>query len=103
MGSRLDYVRDWEHQAKQAHFKVIKLAAQCGVTERQLRRYFQEKFGASPHHWMARRRTAEAKRLLAQGLSVKEVAATAGFSRQENFSRHFKKHSSVTPTKSRLM
>ena len=103
MGSRLDFVRDWEEQAKRAQFKVEKLAAQCGVTERQLRRYFQGKFGHSPHRWMATRRAAWAKELLAQGLTVKEVAASAGFSRQENFSRHFKRHSNVTPTESRRL
>ncbi len=101
MGSRLDSIGDWEERARRAQFKVAGLAGQCRVTERQLRRHFLQKFKDNPHSWMARHRAEWARALLAQGLTVKEVAAEMGFTRQENFSRHFKRHQKVTPSASR--
>jgi AraC-like DNA-binding protein len=101
MGSRLDYIKDWESEATRARYRVAELAAHCGVTQRQLRRYFWEKFGVSPHLWMARQRAAWIKARLSHGALIKEIAAEAGFSRQENFSRYFKKHHNVTPTQAR--
>jgi AraC-like DNA-binding protein len=98
MSSRLDTITDWESRAELVSFRVSGLARECGVTDRQLRRYFQCKFGSSPHAWMAVRRLQKVCAFLSRGDLVKEIAVRAGFSRQANFSRHFKRYYNATPS-----
>ena len=101
MASRLDCIEDWGKRSAQAHFRVTELAKDCGVSERQLRRYFLERFGQSPRKWLADARLNGVKSLLAQGKLVKEIAAQAGFNHQSNFSRSFKQHYNATPSSQR--
>lgn len=98
MASRLDYIGDWDTRSARAHFRVTKLAKDCGVSDRQLRRYFLKRFGKSPREWMALGRLEGARSLLATGKSIKEVAAQSGFNHQSNFSRSFKHHYKATPS-----
>ncbi|HLX72310.1 MAG TPA: helix-turn-helix transcriptional regulator [Verrucomicrobiae bacterium] len=101
MASRLDHVHDWNKVAADAHFSVSKLAKECGVSERQLRRYFLKQFGKSPREWMAAQRMRKVRPLLATGKSVKEIAAQAGFNHQSNFARSFKHYYNATPSSQR--
>jgi AraC-like DNA-binding protein len=103
MASRLDYVDDWNKLAARARFQVTRLAKDCGVSERQLRRYFLKRFGASPRKWLVSARLGAVKPLLATGKSVKEVAAEAGFNHQSNFARSFKNYYKATPSSQRRM
>src|SRR5438874_9421023 len=59
--SRLDTITNWDMRAEQVSFNVAALAKGCGVTDRQLRRYFQSKFGSSPHAWLTLRRLQRAE------------------------------------------
>ena len=95
--SRLDAITDWEARAETVRFRVSGLAKGCGVTDRQLRRYFQTKFGSPPHAWMMIARLQKARPYLSDGELVKEVAARAGFKHPESFSRQFKRHYSTSP------
>ena len=88
--SRLDIITDWETRAEHVRFNVGALAKGCGVTDRQLRRYFQSKFGSSPHTWLTLRRLQRAEPHLLDGDLVKEAAAKVGFSDPIIFSRRFK-------------
>lgn len=101
MASRLDYVGDWNKQAARARFRVTELAKDCGVSDRQLRRYFLKQFGKSPREWMAVTRLGKVRPLLATGKSVKEIAAQAGFNHQSNFARSFKHYYNATPSSQR--
>ena len=101
MKSRLDCVVDWACEAKQAGYCVATLADRCRVTERQLRRYFNVKFGIPPHLWLVRERLRPMEKLLLKGALIKEVAQEAGFTHQENFSRTFKQYNQVSPTEFR--
>jgi|SRR5208282_4094650 len=101
MNSRLDRVTDWGTRAEEAHYRVADLAKMCGVTERQLRRFFRKKFGHAPHFRIAARRLEAARRLLAGENLIKEIAFEAGFSHQENFSRQFKQYYHVRPSEMR--
>jgi AraC-like DNA-binding protein len=101
MASRLDCVVDWDKLAARAHFRVTELAKDCGVSERQLRRYFLQQFGKTPREWMTIARLGGVKALLATGKSVKEVAAEAGFNHQSNFARSFKHYYKATPSSQR--
>jgi AraC-like DNA-binding protein len=98
MSSRLDCVTDWDNLADLAKYRVATLAGRCRVTERQLRRYFRDRFHASPHSWMTAKRLQKSRVRLSQGASVKEASAEAGFQRQENFSRRFKAYYKVNPS-----
>ena len=55
--------------------------------------------GRSPHQYVIARRVDRAKQPLQQdrNLSLAEVAASAGFSDQSQFSHHFKRLVGVTP------
>jgi transcriptional regulator GlxA family with amidase domain len=101
MSSRLDVITDWEDRAKRANYRVSELAAQCGITERQLRRYFLLKFRCSPHAWLSGRRIELVRPLLDSGKLIKEMAAVAGFSQASNFSRQFKRYYQNPPSKLR--
>ena len=101
MASRLDCVTDWSKLAADAKFRVTKLAKDCGVSERQLRRYFLERFGQSPREWIAAARLGNAHALLAKGKMVKEIATQAGFNHPSNFTRSFKQHYKVSPSTQR--
>jgi transcriptional regulator GlxA family with amidase domain len=103
MSSRLDYIDNWDQLATHAHFRVAELARNCGVSERQLRRYFLQRFGISPRDWIMKVRLSRVRGLLAAGKSVKEVAAQVGFNHQSNFSRSFKQHYNATPSSQRQM
>src|SRR3974390_1521480 len=101
MASRLDYVQDWNKLAARAHFRVAVLARDCGVSERQLRRYFRKQFGRSPREWMTITRLGKVRPLLTTGKSVKEIATPAGFNHQSNFARSFKNYYHATPSSQR--
>jgi AraC-like DNA-binding protein len=101
MSSRLDSVTDWGERAKRAKYRVAALAKDCGVSERQLRRFFSSRFECPPHSWIVARRFELIRPLLSEGQLVKEVAAKAGFSRVSSFSRRFKQHFQVPPSKLR--
>jgi len=95
--SRLDFISDWGFRAEQVRFNVAALARGCGVTDRQLRRYFLTRFGSTPHAWMTLARLQKVQPLLSEGALVKEVAVEAGFSRQTNFTRQFKRYYNANP------
>jgi AraC family transcriptional regulator of adaptative response / DNA-3-methyladenine glycosylase II len=98
MSSRLDTITDWDVRAQRAKFHVATLASQCGITERQLRRYFRRKFGVSPNLWLATARLELIPQLLQRGQSVKEIAAQTGFSQPGNLTRRFKQRYRVPPS-----
>jgi len=98
MSSRLDRITDWPALAEQVRFNVTKLAKACGVTDRQLRRFFWLNFGTSPHLWMTLRRLEASRPLLSDDQLLKEIATKAGFSHQGNFTRLFKRHYHTPPS-----
>lgn len=60
-------------------------------------RCFSRQFGISPHAYVISRRIDAARRELLRGTAVAEVAAATGFYDQAHFTRHFKKHTALTP------
>src|SRR5216117_459236 len=98
MRSRLDVIQDWLELAKQAKFNARHLAAVCGVSQRQLERYYSDSFGQTPQEWLNEARLREAKRLLLKGLSVKEVSFEFGFKQASHFSRSFKQRTGRPPS-----
>jgi AraC family transcriptional regulator, transcriptional activator FtrA len=101
MASRLDSVTNWNKLAADANFRVMKLAKDCGISERQLRRYFLKNFGKSPRAWMAAARMGHVRSLLTTATTVKEISVKAGFNHQSSLSRSFKQHYKATPSSQR--
>lgn len=73
------------------------LAEVSGLGQRQLCRAVREATGVSPHQYLLRCRVDNAKRLIARGLSLSEVALDCGFADQSQLTRTFVRHVGTTP------
>jgi AraC family transcriptional regulator len=82
---------------------LAQLAAVVGLNTYHFARQFKAATGLPPHQYVIARRVERAKQLLQAGtdLSLAEVALSAGFSDQSQFSRHFKRLVGVTPRRFR--
>ena len=78
---------------------VPALARQLNVSYSAFRRSFTHHTGLSPHQYLLELRLARARSLLAETtLTVKAVAAAAGFTDEHYFSRLFRQRTGGTPT-----
>lgn len=78
------------------------IAAEAGLSLRQLERLFRAELGASPKaHYRALRLTRAQNLLQQTTLSVAEVAASAGFPSFAHFARTYKAHFGVPPSQDR--
>ncbi|MDR7149409.1 AraC family transcriptional regulator [Hydrogenophaga palleronii] len=73
------------------------LAEVSGLGQRQLCRAVGEATGVSPHQYLLRCRVDNAKRLIARGLSLSEVALDCGFADQSQLTRTFVRQVGTTP------
>lgn len=73
------------------------LAALTGLNKFYLLDVFRRDVGVSPHVFLAFVRVQEAKRLLAAGVPLAEIAARAGFADQSHLNRVFKRHTMGVP------
>jgi len=86
----------WEQS--QRAVTVGELSRQLPVTRRSLERRFREALGHTIHEEITRCRLERARRLLAKtDLSVKEVAAAAGFPSPDNMGRVFRRLEGTSP------
>jgi len=67
------------------------------VSRYHLLRTFQAAVGLSPHAYQNQLRVDLGKKLLAENLSISQVAVEAGFVDQSHFSRVFKQYTGATP------
>jgi AraC-like DNA-binding protein len=67
------------------------LEAASGTDRWRLSRDFRVLFGTSPYRYLTLRRLDEVRRLIAQGWSLTDASAMAGFSDQSHMTRHFVK------------
>lgn len=75
------------------------LAQRLGVSERHLRRLFQQAFGVAPSHYIRTQRLLMAKTLLTDtALPVHKIALYVGFGSTTQFYQHFKTHYHLTPS-----
>jgi len=83
---------------------VPDIAAQTGISQRQLERVFSNIVGTNPAAYYARLRLEHARRLLRQtSLQVGTIARSCGFSSQAVFARTYRQNFDVQPSKDRLM
>lgn len=84
--------------AKDGDFKMSGLTDRIGVSERHLRRVFEEGIGIAPKDWLRQERMVAARALLREGSPIKEVAIDLGFTTSKMFSRDFQLFHGVKPT-----
>jgi AraC-like DNA-binding protein len=73
------------------------LEAITGVDRYALSRHFRAAFCTSPHRFLVMRRLQSARRMIAAGEPLAQIAIEAGFSDQSHFIRQFKKAFGMTP------
>jgi transcriptional regulator GlxA family with amidase domain len=68
------------------------LAAEAGLGVRQFCRAFRATIATSPHQYLLGQRVERARRLMAAGSSLAEVALLCGFADQSALTRYFTRH-----------
>ena len=84
--------------AREGEYRMASLCDRIGVSERHLRRVFEEGIGKSPKDWLRQERMVAARSLLREGSPIKEVAIDLGFTTAKMFSRDFQLFHGVKPT-----
>jgi AraC family transcriptional regulator of adaptative response / DNA-3-methyladenine glycosylase II len=74
------------------------LCDRIGVSERHLRRVFEDGIGIAPKEWLRQERMVAARSLLRSGSPIKEIASDLGFTTPKMFSRDFQTFHGVKPT-----
>jgi AraC-like DNA-binding protein len=98
MSSRLDRITDWAGLAKSGHYSAAELASACRVTPRHLERYFQDRHGEAPHHWLRALRMRLAVELICDQTPIKIVATNLHYKDQAHFSHDFKAYFGICPS-----
>ena len=74
------------------------IAAELGLSVSHFSRAFRISVGWPPHQWLLRQRVSVAKQLMTvRGLSLAEIAISAGFTSQSHFTRVFSTLVGVSP------
>lgn len=97
MNSRLDRIKDWAALAKVARYSATTMARQCGVSQRQLERFFQTRRQTSPHNWLRELRMKRAAELISGESSLKQAVEELGYKDAAHFSHDFKDYFGITP------
>lgn len=77
----------------------IELAKFLNINTRYFIRLFKKHLGQTPHVYISNYRAFQAIRLLSDGATVSETAQMVGFSDAKVFSRFFKQHYGLCPSK----
>lgn len=83
--------------APDQNLSLADLASTAGLSRFQTVRHFTRATGLTPHAYIIQRRLDLARRLIATGTSLAEVAATAGFADQSHLNRHFTRAYGLSP------
>ena len=92
----LDMIRT---QYKNHDFCIETISKSAGYSPEHFNRLFKQYLNTTPYQYAIQLRMSEAVRLLLAGLSVNETSEAIGFSDTKSFSRSFKKHYGVAPSK----
>lgn len=90
---------DWARARLDQPLTVADLAAQAGLSTRQLARRMQAEVQAGPLGWLHQQRIARAQELLERtDAGIDQVAASCGMGTAATLRRHFHRAVGVTPT-----
>ncbi|WP_379161514.1 AraC family transcriptional regulator [Paenibacillus sp. sgz5001063] len=79
------------------NLSVSMIGAHFGITPQYVSKLFKEQTGQGLHDYISQIRTAEAKALLQDGVTIEEISMRVGFSSSSAFIRVFKKYEGITP------
>ncbi|MGO2251129.1 MAG: AraC family transcriptional regulator [Raoultella ornithinolytica] len=94
---RMNRVREYLHDHLACNTGLDELAEISGIDRFRLSRQFKAAFGQTPHAYLVRLRLRTARRLLAGGLAVSQVAAETGFADQSHLGRWFRRAYRMSP------
>jgi AraC-like DNA-binding protein len=90
-------VRDLLHDGFADDLSADDLAGAVGLSRFQLYRQFRERYGVAPSAYLRQVRLREARRRLAAGATIAEVAFATGFADQSHLTRWFRRTYGITP------
>lgn len=90
-------VRDYIVANYDQNISLKKLSKLVNLSPYHLNRVFSEEIGMPPHAFQTQVRIAKAKEMIKRGVSLSDVALSAGFADQSHFNRHFKRLMKITP------
>jgi AraC-like DNA-binding protein len=85
-----------------SNVSLQELASLGGLSPYHFLRAFRRQYGLPPHKYQLQQRVNLAKRLLADGQPIAQVAAEVGFADQSHFTRKFKAFVGATPRQYQL-
>lgn len=97
MRSRLNWITDWEGLARQARYRVGRLARLVRVSTQQLAHYFRETFEVVPKEWLDELRCSDSLAFLQRGVKVKDAARRVGFRHGTHLTRMMRRVRGKTP------
>ena len=97
----VEWVKDYVEKNYMNSITVPELAKVVGLDPDYLTRKFKKKYNLNIQSYILQTRVSYSRKLLADGWSVKEVAAMCGFNDPSSFSRTFKKYDADHRTPSR--
>lgn len=89
--------RDWLQEHSEQNVAIGKLADLAGLSPYYLVRAFHKQVGVPPHRYQTIVRVNRARKLVAEGAALSDVAYLTGFCDQSHLNRCFKKVLGVTP------
>jgi AraC-like DNA-binding protein len=92
-------IRDWLDAHPEQNVSLHTLADIAGLSAYYLVRVFHKCVGIPPHQYQKNARVLKARKLLASGTEISEVAYRAGFCDQSHLNRCFKTILGITPGK----
>ncbi len=99
---QLQQVTEYIHQYSAQNLSLIMMAEMVQMSPYYFSRLFKQSIGLTPHQYLLKCRTDQAKRLLkTTNLSIADIAHQVGFVDQSHLNRHFKRHFGVSPSQFR--
>ncbi|MBN3906547.1 MAG: helix-turn-helix transcriptional regulator [Nostoc sp. NMS1] len=96
--ARLRQVTEYIHQHSAQNPSLMIMAEMVHISPYYFSRLFKQSTGLTPHQYLLKCRTNQAKRLLkTTNLLIADIAVQVGFVDQSHLNRHFKRHFGVSP------
>lgn len=102
-GSIVRQVQEYLQAHYQANPSLTDLATLVGRHPVYVHQTFQKTVGVTPHAYLTQIRVERAKRLLASGVPIVEVARSVGFYDQSHLGKYFRRYTGVTPARYRAL
>lgn len=96
--------QQWMLAALNVPITVEQMAAKAHMSRRNFHRRFLEKTSLAPLEWLQQQRIGRTKELLeTTGLTIEEIAARVGLGSPANLRQHFRRATSLSPTRYRVV